>query len=763
MANLWEIGATPRPGPDASKDDDVEKRVHTAKFGSMLLNFALDGVAGKHLASGKVNDDGEALVFGSTAVHLRAKTNWRHVARVVRNKSAHSDVWEDLVDETTPRVATEMLYDIKSGRWAHHKVLIRINTTNPVAKGAMRRCFRMKMIPFGDSDATSQELYEWADICEESVLDVIGQIGRRTLLRVRARLGLKARNWHSDVILSVGELSMCAYSQGVEHVENAFRYECHGMGVESFLQLRELLARGERNIKLWQRPSLNRMAKQYMLEDKDELSTYEEDVIMQVIVKRVCEQFNSLSPRPPKPVDMLHVGMLRIDGEDGQPVHLGYESFVQGDYHKWNTNAGWRDDENLRHTPQAFSFASFRLTKGELMVVDIQGVGDLYTDPQVHSLSRKGFGKGNLGATGMALFLRTFRFELNPVVQYLGLAPFALLEGELPTPSMAEVRKFDAGKAYLESSSWKQRLHTLNRGPNGSDVVQRLASFDLAEEEDGSEGESDRSLEDDDDERGYDEFVRQHSADSLDSRNSSPEFGRDLYFQARKLVSQPVPPVDEINAVANFLLECKKSLLPLELPRALIQKLPTAETPEASVHLALVQLYEDGEDDEALLMGDGCTIEQAVEFHLWMAALGGSLAAIERCGLDDMLFSRQNQQENQSSRRSRLNWLHVASLRGSRSCSHRALDYIDAKDTLLCIFYLQRILSCHDGRTEKERKADFEICDYEAHSLLSKAFLAIGEIDNAQKNCLQAADLALQAGDYKANMALQEEYEQLTM
>jgi elongation factor 2 kinase len=34
-------------------------------------------------------------------------------------------------------------------------------------------------------------------------------------------------------------------------------------------------------------------------------------------------------------------------------------------------------------TPQAFSAFSFFASGGNIMVVDIQGVGDLYTDPQV--------------------------------------------------------------------------------------------------------------------------------------------------------------------------------------------------------------------------------------------------------------------------------------------------------------------------------------------------------------------------------------------
>ena len=42
------------------------------------------------------------------------------------------------------------------------------------------------------------------------------------------------------------------------------------------------------------------------------------------------------------------------------------------------------------------------------MITDIQGVADLYTNPQLHSLEYR-FGDGDLGFRGMALFFHSFR------------------------------------------------------------------------------------------------------------------------------------------------------------------------------------------------------------------------------------------------------------------------------------------------------------------------------------------------------------------
>ena len=38
-----------------------------------------------------------------------------------------------------------------------------------------------------------------------------------------------------------------------------------------------------------------------------------------------------------------------------------------------------------RNTPQAFSHFTYELSQHSLLICDIQGVGDMYTDPQVHT------------------------------------------------------------------------------------------------------------------------------------------------------------------------------------------------------------------------------------------------------------------------------------------------------------------------------------------------------------------------------------------
>eukprot|EP00906_Rhabdomonas_costata_P037192 RCo052289 len=134
----------------------------------------------------------------------------------------------------------------------------------------------------------------------------------------------------------------------------------------------------------------------------EDTSAYFMDVEMQTFANRVAEEFNKRNP--PKRVQFVKAFLIRCLERQNQPL-LQVEPHLTGNYIKHTNNYGFISDED-RNTPQAFSHFSYCLSGGDYLICDIQGVNDMYTDPQIHSKDGKGFGKGNLGVEGMLKFFQ---------------------------------------------------------------------------------------------------------------------------------------------------------------------------------------------------------------------------------------------------------------------------------------------------------------------------------------------------------------------
>uniref|UniRef100_H3HD58 Alpha-type protein kinase domain-containing protein n=1 Tax=Phytophthora ramorum TaxID=164328 RepID=H3HD58_PHYRM len=135
--------------------------------------------------------------------------------------------------------------------------------------------------------------------------------------------------------------------------------------------------------------------------------TYFKDVEMQAVAAKYANLYNTGEG------DEENVENLTLSG-----TICGVEPFIAGEYHKHNNNFGYVS-ELERNTPQAFSHFTYEASGEQILVVDIQGVGDHYTDPQIHTRRGKEFGKGNLALRGFERFLGSHR--CNPICRYLKL------------------------------------------------------------------------------------------------------------------------------------------------------------------------------------------------------------------------------------------------------------------------------------------------------------------------------------------------------
>lgn len=227
----------------------------------------------------------------------------------------------------------------------------------------------------------------------------------------------------------------------------------------------------------WQYAS-NYVAKRYI--NNVDKQVYFDDVRLQMEAKLWGEAFNRQNP--PKKVDIFQLSVLELRGAgDSSAINkMGcfyhIERYMEGEYRKYNSNSGFVD-EQLRNTPQAFSHFTFERSGHRLLVVDIQGVGDLYTDPQIHTADGVGYSDGNLGPRGMAFFFHSHR--CNPLCEWLGLAAFDLAPSELgtniqvlsqrsahaPTDEGEEEHPVTNANASPNDESWNLKKSSVNGSP----------------------------------------------------------------------------------------------------------------------------------------------------------------------------------------------------------------------------------------------------------------------------------------------------------
>jgi hypothetical protein len=210
-------------------------------------------------------------------------------------------------------------------------------------------------------------------------------------------------------------------------------------------------------------------------EDRDKVF---DDIKLQYEADRWATKYNSHNPR--KKIHFIQCFAIEFFQRPGCPV-LGCERFVDGrdefgaGFVKHNSNAGFVDHHESRMTPQTFSAYSFYASQGTVMVVDIQGVNDLYTDPQVHSINNR-FGSADLGYRGIAYFFASF--VRSPLCDFFSLPRFKL-SSRLSAISRAECLKLYQRFPQLSPPDYATQLY--EEGSDAAEVARALQeAYDIA-------------------------------------------------------------------------------------------------------------------------------------------------------------------------------------------------------------------------------------------------------------------------------------------
>ena len=157
---------------------------------------------------------------------------------------------------------------------------------------------------------------------------------------------------------------------------------------------------------------------------KDRLAHLTENMRCQALCKAFSLEFNALTETPHHSIDFVTTACLVPRHSDADTC-MALEPYIPGTYVKYNNNAGWVNDaladDPFHQAAQAFSHFTFERSRGRFLVADLQGVGQVLTDPAIHTSDPARFPLmgTNLGEEGFKFFFA--RHTCNGVCRKLGL------------------------------------------------------------------------------------------------------------------------------------------------------------------------------------------------------------------------------------------------------------------------------------------------------------------------------------------------------
>ncbi|KAK4163612.1 hypothetical protein QBC43DRAFT_319417 [Cladorrhinum sp. PSN259] len=171
--------------------------------------------------------------------------------------------------------------------------------------------------------------------------------------------------------------------------------------------------------------STNRYVAKAFLEGEKGVEYMIEDMRIQALCKAFALEFNGLVKIDP-PLDFVVTTSLQTKADSAsRRTCVSLEPFIEGTYVKYNNNQLYvkedSDDDPFNRVAQAFSHFTFERSWGHFMVVDLQGVDNLLTDPCIHTQDPDRFKLNdlNLNEEGFKFFFAMH--TCNSICQELGL------------------------------------------------------------------------------------------------------------------------------------------------------------------------------------------------------------------------------------------------------------------------------------------------------------------------------------------------------
>lgn len=178
------------------------------------------------------------------------------------------------------------------------------------------------------------------------------------------------------------------------------------------------------------------VAKRYLRKDE-----FTEDFIGAHLAQSFAQKFNEKNP--PKKIRFLVPN--RVLTFNGHKYSL--EEFLEGRWQKHNNIFGMM--ESLNCTPSAFSHFTYQASGQKLMILDVQGVGETYTDPAVVSTCQGKFGYTDTGKAGIREFFQEHKCSH---ICELVLAKENSAPGHVPTPGPTSLTSSISSSAVIPAS-----------------------------------------------------------------------------------------------------------------------------------------------------------------------------------------------------------------------------------------------------------------------------------------------------------------------